>query len=842
MAGFSRSSAPDRSAYGRVGADSADRYAYGGGDRSAYGTAGTGADGGAGYATYSSSRTAGAGAGAPGAGYGQAALPPPPPTRKPVGAGYASSGYADDKAAYGAGGGAGRGGWTIVVSPPEHILSNAIVVNPQEWGGVQYVLVDQHFVFTAVADRTRAVQPGTIGAGALQREWARLSQGQEVAVQAFDPYSQGNGIYLAGLDLEVDFLARGAENREPYSQDEMAENFLRSFNGHIFSVGQLIVQEFHGVKLKLEVKGVNVVEAAQLQAKNAAQAPGHTSYRGILMPETTITYLKSKKSILKLTGSAKRGPTNAILAPNFKFEDMGIGGLDTEFAAIFRRAFASRIFPPALVDKLGIQHVKGIILYGPPGTGKTLLARQIGKMLNAREPKVVNGPEILNKYVGASEENIRKLFADAEKEYKEKGDESGLHIIIFDELDAICKQRGSTGGGTGVGDSVVNQLLSKMDGVDQLNNILIIGMTNRLDMIDEALLRPGRLEVPVEISLPDEHGRQQIISIQTSQMRKNGVMDSDVDIPELAALTKNFSGAEIAGLVKSATSFAFNRHVKVGTTAGISDDVENMRVNRDDFMHALDEVHPAFGVSEEELQQVVSNGIMHFAPHIDSILRDGQLRVEQVRTSSHTPLVTALLHGPPGSGKTALAATIAMQSGFPFIKLISPENMVGMGEAQKIAYMNKVFNDAYKSPLSVVVVDSIEKIIEWVPIGPRFQNAVLQALSILLGKRPPKERRLLVLGTTSNKPMLAEMEVADAFLADIRVPAISSLRSLDHVLREMRLFENPQDHTRCMQLLESAGLGEDRLHISIKKLLSEIEMARLDDDPADKLLAALNQV
>ena len=111
-----------------------------------------------------------------------------------------------------------------------------------------------------------------------------------------------------------------------------------------------------------------------------------------------------------------RAPPNAILAPNFKFEDMGIGGLDQEFSAIFRRAFASRVFPPALVEKLGISHVKGILLYGPPGTGKTLMARQIGKMLNAREPKIVNGPEILNKYVGASEENIRKLFADAEKE------------------------------------------------------------------------------------------------------------------------------------------------------------------------------------------------------------------------------------------------------------------------------------------------------------------------------------------------------------------------------------------------------------------------------------------
>jgi vesicle-fusing ATPase len=111
---------------------------------------------------------------------------------------------------------------------------------------------------------------------------------------------------------------------------------------------------------------------------------------------------------------------------------------------------------------LDISFCIGIILHGPPGTGKTLIARQIGKMLNAREPKVVNGPEVLSKYVGASEENIRKLFADAEKEYKEKGDESGLHIIIFDELDAIFKHRGSTNSGTGVGDTVVNQLLSKV--------------------------------------------------------------------------------------------------------------------------------------------------------------------------------------------------------------------------------------------------------------------------------------------------------------------------------------------------------------------------------------------
>lgn len=836
MAGFLRGGGGgDRSAYG---SSSSPLGAYGGGSSGGRPAGGSGFSGGAGGSAASRAAYGGGGGGssAPPSQGGAGFRKPPPSgygySEKPA---YQSQPTTDNS-------------YLVVKGPEALILSNCVVVNGQDWPGTQYILVEGKYVFTAAMDPTGQVQRGTIGTAMLQRQWAGLSlTGHYVRAEVYDPLAQGPGIYLGGLDIELSFLRSGTEAGEQFDAEEMNANFLRAFENHIFTVGQPLVFEFHGHNLKALVRGVNVVEAGQIDARgNNAPAPpgrGAPTDKGILIAQTQINFLKAPDSLIKIKASGKRAPPNAILQPNFKFEDMGIGGLDDEFSAIFRRAFASRIFPPALVDKLGIQHVKGILLYGPPGTGKTLMARQIGKMLNAREPKIVNGPEILNKYVGASEENIRKLFADAEKEYKAKGDESGLHIIIFDELDAICKQRGSTGGGTGVGDSVVNQLLSKMDGVDQLNNILLIGMTNRLDMIDEALLRPGRLEVHMEINLPDEHGRRQIISIQTNKMRTNGVMDDDVDMDELAALTKNFSGAEIAGLVKSATSFAFSRHVKVGTMAGISEDVENMRVNREDFLHALDEVQPAFGVSEEELQQVVQNGIMHFAPHVDVILRDGQLRVEQVRTSTRTPLVTALLHGPSGSGKTALAATIAISSQFPFIKLISPENMVGMGEAQKIAYLNKVFNDSYKSPMSIIVVDNIEKIVEWVPIGPRFSNPVLQALSVLLGKKPPKDRRLLVLATTSNRAMLTDMDLSDVFLADIRVPAITSLRSVDHILRETQLFNTQQEHDRCMQLLAQSGIeredGQGTLNIGIKKLLSEIEMARLDDDPADKLTAAL---
>ncbi|CAI5500064.1 unnamed protein product, partial [Closterium sp. Naga37s-1] len=336
-------------------------------------------------------------------------------------------------------------------------------------------------------------------------------------------------------------------------------------------------------------------------------APGaFASTRGLLVKQTGIIYEAAAGSGIKVVNQMRAGGGKAAALfkqKDFNFEKLGIGGLDAQFADIFRRAFASRVFPPHIISRLGITHVKGMLLHvhlggsvfgaagvaagggavvsgacpslpSPNGTGKTLIAQQIGKLLNGMEPKVVNGPEILDKYVGAAEKNIhdasgqvcgssrediRDLFADAEKDQKEHGDESDLHIIIFDEIDAICKSRGSVRDGTGVHDSIVNQLLTKIDGVESLNNILLIGMTNRKDMLDEALLRPGRLEVQIEIGLPDEEGRVKILAIHSNKMRENSFMGADVDLNSLAARTKNFSGAELEGLVKSAVFFALSR-------------------------------------------------------------------------------------------------------------------------------------------------------------------------------------------------------------------------------------------------------------------------------------------
>ncbi|KAH7410247.1 P-loop containing nucleoside triphosphate hydrolase protein [Phaeosphaeria sp. MPI-PUGE-AT-0046c] len=713
-----------------------------------------------------------------------------------------------------------------------YAFGNLVAVSPQDFppsndGSDIYILLNGNYVLSARPNAE--CRPGEIGLTDAQRTWAGITLGPQdmVQVQPYDAFSQGGGqSYLGAVEVEVGFAARKT-TEVPYDQDELATQFKRNFENQILAPGQQLLLDVKNIPLRMSIRTVTLVDLSMSNAEDGAPPLTDPRARGILTRHTQIDFFKDARTDIKLKASNRRPAANSIIQPGFKFEDMGIGGLDNEFSAIFRRAFASRIFPPGLVDKLGIQHVRGILLYGPPGTGKTLIARQIGKMLNAREPKVINGPEVLNKYVGQSEENIRKLFADAEKEYKEKGDESGLHIIIFDELDAVCKQRGSgAGGGTGVGDSVVNQLLSKLDGVDQLNNILLIGMTNRMDMIDEALLRAGRLEVHMEISLPDEKGRAQILNIHTTKMRNNDVLESDVNVDELAKLTKNFSGAELNGLVKAASSFAFSRHIKVGTMAAIDPNVEDMKVNRKDFLGALEEVKPLFGVAEEELGKRILRGIIHYSPFIKDILDEGRLYTNQVRKPDSTPILSVALHGPPGSGKTALAAKMAMDSGFPFIKLISPEDMVGYSEMQKVQQLDKTFRDAYKSPLSVIVIDNVEMLVDWVPIGPRFSNSVLVALKVLLDKQPPKDRRLLIFATTTERSVLTQLDLFSRFDAEIAVPNVNSQRELGHILRESGAFD---DIDRAIgEIQESTGSQE--IGVGIKKILTGIETAKQDQD------------
>ncbi|KAL9383879.1 hypothetical protein Peur_024202 [Populus x canadensis] len=651
------------------------------------------------------------------------------------------------------------------------------------------------------------IRTGQIALNSIQRRHARVSSGDTVSVRRFIPPEDFN---LALLTLELEFVKKGTKN-EQIDAVILANQLRKRFAKQVMTSGQKVTFEYHGNNYIFTVT----------QAAVEGREDSKDAERGMISSDTYIVFEASNSSGIKIVNQREAASSNIFRQKEFNLQSLGIGGLGAEFADIFRRAFASRVFPPHVTSKLGIKHVKGMLLYGPPGTGKTLMARQIGKMLNGREPKIVNGPEVLSKFVGETEKNVRDLFADAENDQRTNGDQSDLHVIIFDEIDAICKSRGSTRDGTGVHDSIVNQLLTKIDGVESLNNVLLIGMTNRKDLLDEALLRPGRLEVQVEISLPDENGRLQILQIHTNKMKENSFLSPDVNLQELAARTKNYSGAELEGVVKSAVSFALNRQLSLDDLTKPVDE-ESIKVTMDDFLHALHDIVPAFGASTDDLERCRLNGMVDCGDRHKHIYQRAMLLVEQVKVSKGSPMVTCLLEGPSGSGKTALAATVGIDSDFPYVKIISAETMIGLQESTKCARIVKVFEDAYKSPLSIIILDDIERLLEYVAIGPRFSNIISQTLLVLLKRLPPKGKRLLVLGTTSEVSFLDSVGICDAFSVTYLLPTLKA-EDAKKVLKQLNVFAE-DDISAAAEALDD---------MTIKKLYMLIEMAAQGEQGGD---------
>jgi vesicle-fusing ATPase len=313
-----------------------------------------------------------------------------------------------------------------------------------------------------------------------------------------------------------------------------------------------------------------------------------------------------------------------------------LGGLGNEIESIVRRVLDGRAMTQKsgsaavrakemqLMLDLGLQPVKGLLLYGPPGCGKTALAREISRLLTERPPKIVSAPELLDRWVGGSEKLVRDLFGDAEAELKRcNGDitKSGLHVVVIDEVDAVFRKRSSASdSGEVARASAVNQILAKLDGVNSLGNVLVVGTTNRKELLDDALLRPGRLEVQVEVPLPDKKGRREILQIHFDALRKRGRLSKPLceaidgvaeqatggvqpgkfpilwrfsalrhrsrSLKDLAAdrWTNGFSGADLEGLVRCAGSIALARARKDGSG------VDGLLVTVDDVMKGLDEV------------------------------------------------------------------------------------------------------------------------------------------------------------------------------------------------------------------------------------------------------------
>jgi vesicle-fusing ATPase len=448
-------------------------------------------------------------------------------------------------------------------------------------------------------------------------------------------------------------------------------------------------------------------------------------------------------------------------AKEYKFnpQNMKIGGLSEALSTIERRVFASRSLNPKIRRLLGQTHVRGILLHGPPGTGKTLIAREICRNLGG-DYEVVNGPEIYSENPGKSEEFIRNLFKKAGSEQNAKGQKSRLYCIIIDEIDAIGMKR-KLNTSCEVYNLVVNQLLTCIDGVTALTNILVIGTTNRRDMLDEALLRPGRLEVHIEVGVPCETGRLEILRVHTHDMRSNGLLADNSNLPQIAALTRNYTGAEIEGVVKSAQSHAILRW-RSGDPQG------KCQIRHEDLLLGVMEVEPQLGKDSRTLENLIPRQKIPILKHeqTKAMLRQ---TIDSLREGKHAILV----EGESGVGKTVMAAECGLETKFDFTRIINADRLIALTEEQANLEINSVFLDADKFSSSLIILDDLMRLINYIPLGPVFAQTTLNLIINLLRKVVDPAKKQVILATCSGSAEMAQLGLTRFFKYCFRLDKIS---------------------------------------------------------------------
>ena len=371
------------------------------------------------------------------------------------------------------------------------------------------------------------------------------------------------------------------------------------------------------------------------------------------------------------------------------YED--IGGLDEELELV-RETIELPLSEPGVFTRLGIDPPKGVLLHGPPGTGKTLIARAVANEVDATFI-TVDGPEIMSKYKGESEERLREVFTRAS--------EDAPAIIFFDEIDSIAGKRDDGGD---VENRVVGQLLSLMDGLDARGDVIVIGATNRVDTLDPALRRGGRFDREIEIGVPGEAGRRQILDVHTRRMP----LADDVDLDRIAGRTHGFVGADIEGLTQEAAMTALRR-ARESDAAALAD----VTVAKADFEAAHANVEPS-AMREYVAEQPATDfddvgGLPEAKAELERAVTWPLTYGPLFEAADADPPTGVLLHGPPGTGKTLLARAIAGKSGVNFIQVAGPELLDRyVGESEKA--VRDLFDRARQASPAIVFFDEIDAI------------------------------------------------------------------------------------------------------------------------------------
>lgn len=490
---------------------------------------------------------------------------------------------------------------------------------------------------------------------------------------------------------------------------------------------------------QVEIQSVEVVEAKSVEVApteevrfsgdptpifheklvGKALVKGNIQYFNIM--GTTLHYIVSKttpKGYVKVTNKTQLKVLDKVVkpgdvkVPTITYDD--IGGLKEEVSAI-REMIEIPMKHPEVFERIGISAPKGVLLYGPPGTGKTLLAKALANELDAHF-KVINGPEIMSKYYGESEKQLREIFEEAEK--------NSPAIIFIDEIDSIAPNRDNVSGEAER--RIVSQLLTLMDGLKGRGNVVVIAATNRPNSIDPALRRPGRFDREIAINPPSREGRKEILDVHTRGMplfdkddvgKFEKTKTSDiVDLAKIAEVTHGFTGADLEVLTKEAAMKALKTWIPklIETEQTIPTNIlEKIRIRQQHFEEALNKVEPS---AMREVLIRKPNVKWSDIGGLDEAKRDivemVEMPLKEPETFKEVGIKApkgVLLTGPPGTGKTLLAKAVATESEANFISVKGPELVSKwVGESEKA--IREIFKKAKQVAPTVIFFDEFDSI------------------------------------------------------------------------------------------------------------------------------------
>lgn len=559
------------------------------------------------------------------------------------------------------------------------------------------------------------------------------------------------GAALRGIEINADAITGAIRNRFA-SQKEL----------YLLKPDQRLAVSVQGYEVELLVAGLDIDGQSLL----------HTSSQfGVLTADSSIRLQNYISDQLSLAGDGvevQQAVPEPVEIP-LDFSKLGVGGHKKIIEQLVRRVFYTRVMNEADLKAYGIRrHARGVLLYGPPGTGKTLLVTSLASLFPNSQVRMINGPELMSSYVGASQANIGALFEEA------KRNPGKLYIFFFDEVDAIAAKR-RDGGGTSsdVLNQMVSRLLTETDGANSAQNVIVFFSTNRKDMVDEALLRAGRVDAHFYVGLPGREDRLEILQIHTRDMSTLG---KDVDLAEIAVRAENYSGAELAQVVQVASQHALRANlVEDADTLKMRDMKsanELARVTQQHFILALQEVKPAFGRAGEIVD--CADKFVAYDANLMKSMSDFRVRVRELLNRQTGGKLAYLISGGAGTGKSTLARQLVLNVKLPHVQVIEPSMLVGLSENEQISLIKSVFARTRDSrEPSAIILDDIEDIIESDAEHLHYNNRLRILLNAELKQHVVGNRKLLVLGTCKDPAFLRRLGLGSLFQVVLESPPVT---------------------------------------------------------------------